>query len=70
MVLVFKFVIYDTDNEAPGVRLKIVEYHEFSAWKLSKYKIISGPYFPLFGLNTEKYGPEVTSYFDTFYAVK
>ena len=36
---------------------------------MSKYEVISGPYFPVFGLNTGKYGPEITSYFDTFYAV-
>ena len=29
----------------------------FSAtvWKVSKYKVISGPYFPVFGLNKEIY---------------
>ena len=49
---------------------------------MSKYGVISGPYFPVFGLNTErylylsiyspntrKYGPEITTYLDTFYAV-
>ena len=54
-----------------------------TAWKVSKYGIISGPYFPVFGLNTEiyeantsvfspnagKYGPEITPYLDTFHAV-
>ena len=30
------------------------------AWKVSKYGIVSGPYFPVFGLNTGKYGPEIT----------
>ena len=25
------------------------------AWKVSKYGVISGPYFPPFGLNTERY---------------
>ena len=28
-----------------------------TAWKVSKYGIFSGPYFPIFGLNTGKYGP-------------
>ena len=37
------------------------------AWKLSKYRVISGPYFPVFELNTGKYGPEITPYFDTFH---
>ena len=29
----------------------------------------SSPYFPAFGLNTEKYGPEKTPHLDTLYAV-
>ena len=36
---------------------------------MSKYRVISGPYFPVFGLNTGKYGPEITPYLDTFYVV-
>ena len=39
-------------------------------WKVSKYGVISGPYFPVFGLNKGKYGPEITPYWDTFHAVK
>ena len=39
---------------------------------MSKYGVISGPYFPVFGLNTEispntgKYGPKITPYLDAF----
>ena len=51
-----------------------------TAWKVSKYGVISGPYFPVFGLNTEiyevnlriqsgKYGPEISPYLGTFHAV-
>ena len=45
---------------------------------MPKYGVISGPYFPVFGLNTEiyifspntgKYGPGITPYLDTFHAV-
>ena len=49
---------------------------------MSKYGVISGPYFPVFGLDTEvygvnlriqseyrKYGPEITPRLDTFYAM-
>ena len=36
---------------------------------MSKYGVFSGPYFPVFGLNTGKYGPEKTPYLDTFHAV-
>ena len=44
---------------------------------MSKYGVFSGPYFPAFGLNMErykvfipnagKYGPEKTPYLDTFH---
>ena len=35
---------------------------------MSKYGVISGPYFLLFSPNTGKYGPEITPYLDTFHA--
>ena len=40
-----------------------------AAWKLSKYGVISGPYFSVFGLNAGKSGPEITRYLDNFHAV-
>ena len=36
---------------------------------MSKYGVISGPYFPVFNPNTGKYGPEITPYLDNFHAV-
>ena len=36
---------------------------------MSKYGVISGLYFPVFGMNTEIYGPEITPYVDTSHAV-
>ena len=36
---------------------------------MSKYRVISGPYFPVFSPNTGKYGPEITPYLDTFHVV-
>ena len=36
---------------------------------MPKYGGFSGPYFPTFGLNDGKYGPEETPYLDTFHAV-
>ena len=33
--------------------------------KVSKYGVIYGPFFPVFGRNTAKYGPEITPYWDT-----
>ena len=32
----------------------IIEKKTFTAWKLFKYGVISGPYFPVFGLNTDQ----------------
>ena len=31
-------------------------HHTINAWKVSKYGVFSGSYFPVFGLNTEIYG--------------
>ena len=48
---------------------KIQISRRFTAWKVSRYKVFSSPYFPTFRLNTGKYGPEKTSYLYTFHAV-
>ena len=32
-----------------------MEAHSFTTWKVSKYGVFSGPYFPVSGLNTEIY---------------
>ena len=37
--------------------------------KSVQIRSFSGPYFPVFSSNTGKYGPEKTSYLDTFHAV-
>ena len=41
----------------------------YIAWKVSKYRVISSPYFPVLSPNTEKYGPQITSYLDAFHTV-
>ena len=38
-----------------------------TAWNVTKYGVFSGPYFPAFGLNTERY--RVTPYSNTFHGV-
>ena len=43
---------------------------ENTAWKVSKYGVLSCPYFSVFGLNTGKYEPEIIPYLGTFQAVK
>ena len=40
-----------------------------TAWKVSKYGLFSGPYFPVFIPNTLKYGPEKSPYLDTFHVM-
>ena len=41
---------------------RVTAISPFTAWKVSKYGVFSGPYFPVFG-------PEKTPYLDTFLAV-
>ena len=36
---------------------------------MSQYGVFYDPYFPVFRLNTGKYGPKKTSVFDTIHAV-
>ena len=36
---------------------------------MSKYRVFSGPYFPVFGLNIGKYAPEENPCLNTFHAV-
>ena len=38
-------------NSAYDVSQILYESPTFTAWKVSKYGVISGPYFPVFGLN-------------------
>ena len=59
------------------------KYCLITAWKVSKYGVFSSPYFPAFGLDTERYGVSLRiksecgkirsrkiPYLDTFHAVK
>ena len=44
-------------------------HENHTAWKVSKYRVFSGPYFPVVSPNTRKYGPEKTPYLDPFHPV-
>ena len=61
-------VLYDKRNkfEQTTAFNRIID-SIITAWKVSKHEVISGAYFPVFGLNTGKYGPEITSYLNTFH---
>ena len=50
-------------------RMLLTIFTEITVWKKSKYGVFSGSYFPVYGLDTEKYGPEETPYLDSFHAV-
>ena len=43
--------------------------HGFTAWKLSKYEVISSLCIPVFIPNAGKYGPEITPYLGSFHTV-
>ena len=62
--------------------LVIIDVYSSTASKLSKYGLFSGPYFPAFGLNTERYSVSLriqsecgkmrtrkTPYLDTFHTM-
>ena len=54
----FKFLLFEyLDNRI------------YTAWKLAKDGVFSGPPFPAFWINTVKYGSEKTPYLDFFHAV-
>ena len=50
-----------------SVTEKICE--RFTSWKVSKYEVFPGPYFPVFSPNTGKHGPGKTPYLVNFHAV-
>ena len=57
---------------SPCFTSRYLQKEPITAWKVSNKGVLSGPYFPAFGLNTERYGvygPEKTPYLDTFHAV-
>ena len=71
--LCLKFLsIFDDESHFSFLIQKFVieNWGTATAWKVSKYGVISGPYFPVFSPNTGKHGPEITPYLDTFHAVK
>ena len=51
-------------NQEDNLNLNIRSKLRFivTAWKVPKYRVFSGPYFPVFRLNTGKYRPEKTLY--------
>ena len=70
-------------TNAVRIRYQIIVSNFETLCKVSKYRVFSGLYFPVFGLGTEiyrvnlriqfkygKYRPEKTPYLDTFYKVK
>ena len=48
--------------EKKGVAYWQWNFHRCKAWKVSKYEVFPGPYFPVLGLNTEIYGVNQSKY--------
>ena len=67
--LAFLYYLYLLTFLLTYLHFYITYIYTATTWKLSKYGVISRPYFPVFGLNTGKCGPEITPYLDTFHAV-
>ena len=61
-IVIIQFTIYTISKD-------FASRINFTAQKVSKYRVISGSYFPVFSPNTEKCEPEITPYLNTFYAV-
>ena len=65
-----RFLVDSHLNISEGLKISMLWLlNSITAWKVSKYGVISGPYFPVFSPNTGKYGPEKTPYLDAFHAV-
>ena len=63
-------MVVEVTERAQTSTNKCFQKFNVTAWKVSKCGVFSGPYFPVFGLNTGKYGPESPPYLDTCYAVR
>ena len=71
MIITWTNVLNALSTFQPRLKINMFLNYNFiiTAWKLSRDKVISDPYFPVFGLNTRKCGPEITRYLDSFHAV-
>ena len=69
MTYVTYLAVKEYTYELEQLKFYITFTEIFTAREVPKYGAFSDPYFPVFGLNTEKYGPEKTPYLDTFHAV-
>ena len=57
------------ENKAKQLTFDLWFSLRITAWKVSKYGVFSGPYFPVFSPNTGKHVPEKIPYLGTFRAV-
>ena len=74
-ILIFYFLIFlklylnyisIQDNNC---KLYVTNVFNLTVQKMSQYGVFSGPYFPVFGLNTGKYEPEKAPNLDLFHVV-
>ena len=60
---------FNLRHEASDICSIILVCDVATLWKVSKYRVISGLYFPVFSPNIGKYGLEISPYLDTFHAL-
>ena len=63
-----KLTLTDCDLTSLSYRVAIHLCLTTTSRKVTKYGVISDPYFPVFSPNAGKYGKEITPYLDTFHA--
>ena len=69
LVKFYDFSIFFWTPLGEHLKYQLTLWEASSCVKSVQLWVISGPYFPIFGRHTGKYGPEITLYLDTFHAV-
>ena len=69
LIIFLSFHGYIKLKKTLNFKLPQTSWFTFAVWKVSKYKVFSGLYLPVFSPNPGKYGLEKTLYLDTFHSV-
>ena len=55
LIYVINLPRVNMQNSSKHIRKAYATSHPHTVWKVSEYGVLSGPYFPVFGMNTEIY---------------
>ena len=61
----YHYICNNSNKCSSLIKVRVIR----TVWKVSKYGVFSGAYFPVFSPNTGKYRIKKTPYLDTFHAV-